>query len=167
MKRLLAGIFAVVLLVPTAASATDLSFSGPDIAQLLQAVEASEKSPDIHLTINLAAAKDMPAYDAVVHYAGLNPGGKPNEATIMVAQPMDPKSDAFATGFTTALRLACMDTGFAGPKWKAIYDMAAAADAKLNPSEPDRYYNRHLITSAIQTEIDKVEKASASPSPAP
>jgi len=167
MRRLIAIAFAVALLLPSAGFAADLTFGGPEIAQLLRAVEASEKSPDIKLTIKLVAAKDMPAYDATVHYAGLNPGGKPDEATILVAQPMDPKSDAFGSGFQTALRLACMDTGFAGPKWKAIYDAAAAADATLNASEADRYYNRHLITTAIQNAIDAAGKAAASPSPTP
>jgi hypothetical protein len=167
MKRLIVAVLAAALLLPSAGSAADVSFSGHDIADLLMAVHNVDTSDNILLNVMSKAPADMPIYDPFAHYAGLVPSGKPGEATLWLVKNIDMKNRAAGPAFRAAMELACMDTGDAGSKWKAIYDAAAAADANLSASQADRYFNRHMLTTAIQTAVDNVEKASASPSPAP
>jgi len=88
----------------------------------------------------------MPPYDPLVHYAGIVGSGS---ATIWIVKGIS-KNDAAAMAVRAALELACMDTGFAGTLWKSIYDSAAAADAALPASEPNRYLNRLNLTAQIQ-----------------
>lgn len=88
----------------------------------------------------------MPSYDPIAHYNGLD-AGQPHSASIWVVAnpPVSEVGDAVAG----AVELACMDTGFAGTTWKAIYDQVAAADAALPASVADRYENRHLLLQRI------------------
>jgi len=167
MKRLIVAVLALGLLLPSAGSAADVSFSGHDIADLLRAVDSMDTSNNILLNVVSKAPADMPTYDPFAHYAGLVPNGKPGEATLWMVKNFDVKNPAAGPAFRAAEELACMDTGDAGPKWKAIYDIAAGADANLSASQSDRYLNRHILTTTIQTAIDNAEKANASPSPAP
>ncbi|HEY1429250.1 MAG TPA: hypothetical protein VGF18_06730 [Candidatus Tumulicola sp.] len=109
-------------------SAATVQVSGADIVTLLKAVEASEKSPDIKITIGVKAAAEMPAYDPLVHFAGVDP--KTNAATIWLSTPIQ-KTPATANALHASMELACMATGFAGPKWKSIYDSVASQDAAL------------------------------------
>ncbi|HET9392976.1 MAG TPA: hypothetical protein VFO29_05610 [Candidatus Rubrimentiphilum sp.] len=130
----------------------EVSFTGPEAAALLRATQSVETSPDITINIVSKSAAEMPAYDAVVHYAGLNPT-KPTEATIWLLSGLKASQET-SNQLQAATELACMDTGFAGPKWKAAYDYVAGLDAKLPPEVSDRYRNRHMLTGRIQQIID-------------
>jgi hypothetical protein len=156
-----AGLFAValgVVAVPASAqtpsspapAAKAVTFTAHDVATLLQATKDAETSPKIHIEVVGKDASAMPSYDSLAHYAGIDGSGS---ATIWMLKDI-PKNNAAATALRAALELACMDTGFAGPLWKSIYDSAATADAALPASETNRYLNRLNLTAEIQKIVD-------------
>lgn len=146
-----------------AAGAVQVQFTAHEVAALLKAVKDAEASPDV--TINVAGkdAAEMPAYDPLVHFAGLDGKGA---ATIWMSRTLQPKTKAAADALFAAMELACMATGFAGPHWKTIYDQVAAADSAqpANGSNPYRY--RLALTARIQAIVDSyVPAAAGNPSP--
>ncbi|HVS45471.1 MAG TPA: hypothetical protein VMS32_02280 [Verrucomicrobiae bacterium] len=159
---------ATLLFSGAAIAGGDMTFTGPEIAQLLKATQDIDTSPDIDLDVVAKTSAQMPSYDPIIHYVGLVPNGKPHEATLWMLENFDGTTPAGSKAFRGGLELACMDTGDAGPKWKALYDQMAAADDKLDPTVGDRYYNRHFILTGIQNLIDNMMKADdVSPSPTP
>lgn len=149
------------------ATSATIDFNGPDIARLLRAVDSIDASPDIQLHISIKSASEMPTYDPLAYYVGLVPSGNPHEAALWMLGGADPKGVELQRALRAALELSAMDTGLAGPKWKQIYDDTAAADARLAPSEADRYLNRHAVTAAVQAIYDKTKSSLTSPSPSP
>ena len=121
---------------------------------LLKAVDSIDTSPDILLDITGKPANEMPAYDPVVHYAGSDPKN-PKHATLWMSRSITTSpTDEQKNMFRAAEELAVMDTGLAGPKWKAIYDYVAGLDAKLPAGAPDPYRARHALTAQIQKIYD-------------
>lgn len=133
------------------ASAAKIQFTNGDVVTLLKSVEAADKSPDIFISVIAKAAADMPAYDSIVHYAGIDP--KTHAAVIWMVRDISKTEDA-ARALRAAMELACMDTGFAGPQWKSIYDRLAGDDSALPVSETNRYANRLRLTAQIQSIVD-------------
>ena len=124
-------------------------FTRADVRALAQAIQNVQTAPasEIDLTISALPVAQMPGYDPIAHYAGLKPGS-PHSATIDIR---DGASQAdVRVPLLAALELACMDTGFAGARWKMIYDEAAAADAALPAGASDPWANRHALVAKIQ-----------------
>jgi hypothetical protein len=136
---------------PTTRSAQDIQFTAHDVATLLKATQDAEASPNITIKIVGKPATDMPAYDPIVHFAGID--GNSGAATIWIVHSPD-KTPAAAQALRAAMELACMGTGFAGPTWKAIYDKVAAMDAALPSNAPNPYKYRLALTQRIQGIVD-------------
>lgn len=99
-----------------ARSSSDIQFTAHDLAALLTATQSAEKSPDITINVVGKDALDMPTYDPIVHFVGVD---TKDAATIwMMKSP--PKTQSSARALLAAMELACMATGFAGSNWKAI-----------------------------------------------
>ena len=49
----------------------------------------------------------------------------------------------------SAMLMAAMDGGLAGPKWKAMYTDAKGKDLALSPQITDRYQNRHALVALL------------------
>jgi hypothetical protein len=133
---------------PQAPDANQITFSAHDVATLIRATEDAEKSPKITLQLRAKGPAEMPAYDPVAHFAGIDPASK--EALIWMVQPYPAKTADGAWALRSALELACMATGFAGPQWKAIYDRLAAEDAALPADTPNPYKNRLSLTAQVR-----------------
>jgi hypothetical protein len=118
---------------------------------LLKATKEAETSPNITVNVLEKDASDMPTYDATAHFAGVDP--KSGAATIWLVKGA-PKAPATAEALLSALELACMATGFAGPQWKAIYDQVAGLDAALPAGSPDPYKYRLALTARIRSIVD-------------
>jgi hypothetical protein len=122
-----------------------------DVAQLLQAVDLATKSPKIRIEIVTKPAAEMPSFDLIFWYAGITNEGDKKIARVwknasLAARPSIEGNDRLED----ARMLAVMDYGFAGEKWKALYDSVAQADALLGQSTTDRYQNRHALIKTIQ-----------------
>jgi hypothetical protein len=136
----------------------DVTFGGPEAAALLRAVDAIDTSPNITISIVGKEPGEMPKTDPFFHYAGLDPK-KQNGAIIWMSHAVPDKPTAdIANQLRAAEELAVMDTGFAGPKWKAVYDYLAGLDAKLPSGAGDPYRSRHKLTAEIQSIIDSYSK---------
>lgn len=141
--------------VPTPGS-VDIQFSARDLATLLKATQDAQTSPKITINVDAKDAWDMPVYDPIVHFVGVDASS--GAATIwMLKSP--PKTKDAADSLLAALELACMATGFAGPQWKSIYDRLAAMDATLPPGAPNPYAYRLTLTRRIQRVIDNYKAA--------
>jgi hypothetical protein len=139
---------------PSSSPATQVQFSSGDIVTLLRAVQDSKTRPGITINVVGKAASEMPGYDPIVHFAGLDTS--PTTATIWVSK-VPYTSEATAKALWAAVELACMATGFAGPKWKNIYDGVAAADAAQPPGAPNPYKYRLGLTQQIKAIIDAAD----------
>ncbi len=135
---------------PTAQPANDIQFTAHDVATLLKATQAVETSPNITIKIVGKSASDMPVYDPIAHFVGID---ATNAATIWLVHSPE-RTPASAQALRAAVELACMGTGFAGPTWKAIYDQVAALDAALPANSPNPYKYRLALTQRIQTIVD-------------
>ena len=132
-------------------SPADIQFTAHDIATLLKATKDADTSPNIDIKVLGKDPSEMPAYDPIVHFAGVD--GTSGVVTIWIVKSA-PKTPSSAKAFLAAMELACMATGFAGPQWKAIYDQLAALDAALPPNDPNPYKYRLALTARIQTIVD-------------
>jgi hypothetical protein len=121
-----------------------------DIGQLLQALDASAKSPLIKLEIVVKPASDMPVYDSIFWYAGITTEGDKKIARIWKSAAVTRASVESNDRLEDAKMLAVMDYGFAGDKWKKLYDDVSQADAALGQSATDRYKNRHALVKTVQ-----------------
>ncbi|HEY3676216.1 MAG TPA: hypothetical protein VGK84_09515 [Candidatus Tumulicola sp.] len=74
-----------------ASSADEVQFTSQDVATLLKATEDANTSPNITLALVAKSASEMPAYDPIAHFAGIDPASK--EATIWVVQPIPKNND--------------------------------------------------------------------------
>jgi hypothetical protein len=132
-------------------SPSDISFTNHDVAMLLKATQDAQTSPKIRVDVLGKEPSQMPAYDNIVHYAGVDAGS--GSAVIWIVHS-PPKTKEATAAFLSAMELACMDTGFAGPQWKAIFDKVAAMDAALPAAVANRYQERLRLTARIQEIID-------------
>lgn len=136
---------------PASLPANQVQVSAQDVAMLLKAVRDAQTSSGITINVVPKESTEMPSYDAIAHFAGLD--AKPASATIwLVKSPA--KTETSAKALLAALELACMATGFAGPQWKGVYDKVAAMDATLPSGSPNPYANRLALTRQIQAIID-------------
>lgn len=136
---------------PPVPGSVDVHFTAGDLGALLKATQDAQASPKITINVNGKAAWEMPVYDPIVHFVGVDASN--GAATIwMLKSP--PKTKDAADSLLGALELACMATGFAGPQWKSIYDRLAAMDAALPSSAPNPYVYRLTLTHRIQKIID-------------
>jgi hypothetical protein len=136
---------------PAAPSSTDIQFTAHDVATLLKATKDAETSPNITINVVGKDPSDMPIYDPIVHYVGVD--AKSATATIWIMKS-PPKTPTAAQALLAAMELACMATGFAGPQWKTIYGQVAAWDAALPGSTPNPYKYRLALTARIQAIIE-------------
>jgi len=108
--------------------------------------------------IDRTSETEMPPYDPLVHYAGSDPKN-PKHATLWMSRSLSATpTDADRNTFRAAEELAVMDTGLAGPKWKAVYDYVAGLDAKQPAGAADPYRARHALTAQIQRIFDSYKK---------
>ena len=138
-----------------------MSFDGPEVATLLEGVRAAfdPKNFSVHIGIVMTPAAKMPAYDPNVHYAGAQKSadGKPAFSiwlldSLTPAQMAAPSIEGAFYGLT--------DTGFAGPRWKALYDQEAAKDMALGPNATDPFLNRRQMVVALEKLFASVAKMS-------
>jgi hypothetical protein len=127
-----------------------LSFTHLDLARLFQAVADVHTSPEINVTISAKPVSEMPAYDSTCHYVGISGAGEARVANIWCTLTEHEDQTKVEDALMSAMLLAVMDYGFAGQKWKAIYDSTAAADAALPVSDGNPYLNRLALTRTIQ-----------------
>lgn len=130
---------------------TQVHFTAHDVAQLLKAVQDAESSPAITISVIAKPASGMPAYDSIEHYAGID--ATTHNPTIWMLSTIS-KDAASAKALAAAMELACMDSGFAGAQWKAVYDRVTQADANLPAGEANPYLNRLRLTTEIQSIVD-------------
>lgn len=129
---------------------TGVDLSKEDVVRFFKALEV-ELTPNAGtVLVEIVPADKLPAYDPLVHYAGIGADDHPNHPVVMSNQSAKP-GDATQDALASAFMLAVMDCGEAGPKWKSIYDAAAAADAALPPSSPDPYLHRHELTQQLRS----------------
>jgi len=129
----------------------DVHFTAGDLATLLKATQDAQTSAQITINIDGKEAWDMPVYDPIAHFVGVDASN--GAATIwMLKSP--PKNKDATDSLLAAMELACMATGFAGPRWKSIYDRLAAMDAALPSGVPNPYVYRLTLTRRIQKIID-------------
>jgi hypothetical protein len=136
---------------PGAQSSKDIQFTAHDVATLLKATHDAESSPNVTIDLVGKDASDMPTYDPIFHFAGVD--AKSGAATIWIMKS-PPKTPAGAQALRAAMELACMATGFAGPQWKGVYDQVAAWDGALPANAPNPYKYRLALTARIQAIID-------------
>jgi hypothetical protein len=147
---------------PTAAAALpaaspqpgSLEFTGPELARVFQALADIQTSPDILVSIASKPVNEMPSYDPICHYAGIMTEAKGKVANVWCVSP-SAATDVRREALAGALLLAVMDYGFAGPKWKATYDLLAAKDAALPASETNRYLNRLTLEQQLLKIFDE------------
>jgi len=96
---------------------------------------------------------EMPRFDPNAYYEGPE-AGFPQIAWIWTTRH-DTSSDS--RPLHHALVLAAMDTGAAGPGWKAIYDRLRAQDEALPATSPDPYRARHAFLAVLDREIATLE----------
>jgi hypothetical protein len=70
---------------PAAPSANDIQFTNHDIVTLLKATKDAETSPNITIDIVGKVDTDMPAYDPIVHFVGID--AKSGAAMIWIKSP--------------------------------------------------------------------------------
>ncbi|MGA8574117.1 MAG: tetratricopeptide repeat protein [Candidatus Cybelea sp.] len=132
--------------VVTSVQVDGITFSAGDILRLFAGLRAALDPNDksVHLLVTSASAAEMPSYDPQWHYGGvqMRPDGTPAIA-LVIAQGIAQASIQRAIEAGVLLGLA--DSGYCGPKWKALYDQAAAADAKLGANAPDPFVNRRAL----------------------
>lgn len=133
---------------PAAPSANDIQFTNHDIVTLLKATKDAETSPNITIDIVGKVDTDMPAYDPIVHFVGID--AKSGAATIWIMKS-PAKTPAAAQALRAAMELACMATGFAGPAWKTMYDQVATWDTALPTDSPNPYKYRLALTQRIES----------------
>ncbi len=136
---------------PAVASPQEIQFTNHDVAALLRATQDAESSPNITIDVTGKDASEMPPYDPVAHFVGVD--ATSGAATIWMLKSA-PKTQASALSLRAAVELACMATGFAGPLWKSIYTQAAGWDAALPPNAPNPYKYRLALTTRIQAIVD-------------
>jgi hypothetical protein len=136
--------------VPAPAVNYRLTFTPTEIAVLLQATKDIESNRQSKLLVISKAAADMPTFDPLFHYAGIDPV---TNLPVIWMSDKGGKRQAESESKLASLELACMDSGLAGPFWKLVYDDTASYDAHLPQTEPNRYRARLGVTSIIQTAI--------------
>lgn len=97
------------------------------------------------------SAAQMPAFDPLSYYAGDDKSGHP-----IVWMNKNPVGTYVGKTFASMAggAFAAMDHGYAGPEWKARYDVAAAADNALATGAADPFAHRR----ALLTELDVIYK---------
>lgn len=179
-KRALASLIVAVALVlafspavraqsspsPTATPASiqiqGVTVTMADIAQLVaamhQALQPNETT--VPILIDGKTSTQMPSYDPVAHYVGIQEQG--GKKVMVIWLNAGDKGDAFRDAKAGAFALAISDGGYAGPAFKQLYDVYAAQDAQLPANAPDPYLNRHKLASAL---VHVVNYQSARPGP--
>lgn len=136
---------------PTSNS-NEVEFTGHDVATLLKATQEADTSPNITLRLLSKSPSEMPAYDPIAHFAGIDAASK--AGLIWMVHPYPAKTGDGAWALRSALELACMATGFAGPHWKQIYDQLAAQDAAQPADAPNPYLNRLAVTVRVRKIVE-------------
>jgi len=131
--------------VATSMQFDGVTFSADEMLRLFAGLRAALDPNDksVHLLVTSASAA-MPSYDPQWHYGGaqIRPDGTP--AIVLTVAPGIPQA-SIERAIEAGVLLGLADSGYAGPKWKALYDQAAAADAKLGASAPDPFVNRRAL----------------------
>lgn len=133
-----------------------------DIAQLVAAMHQALQPNDTTVPIVIVGKKpaEMPSYDPVAHYVGIQEQGGKKVMVIWVNSGA--KGDTLRAAKAGALALAISDGGYAGPAFKQLYDVYSAQDAQLPANAPDPYLNRHKLASAL---VHVINYQSSRPSP--
>jgi len=155
--RIAAVVVAFLMFLPSASKADAPAYGDADIQQLVQAVLAIPVDHQFLLALETRPASEIPSWDPIAHYAGRFqvPDGRTAYAVFVDARYGSALSDlghadhAVGAAVATAVFLAVIDAGRAGPKWKSWYDKAAASDSALPASVADRYANRRALVAAL------------------
>ncbi len=139
------------------ATLDEMTFTGPELVVLFRglhaAVDPNDKS--VHLIVVGKSAAEMPAYDPKWHYAGVQarPDGTP-AITIWLLRTTS--QEEMQTAIEAGVFLGLAESGYAGVKWKQLYDAAATADEKLGAAAPDPFANRRSVALQIAKAYEAV-----------
>jgi len=126
-----------------------MSFTPQDVSQLLGGMHSAPGS-SVHVQVNVIqkSAADMPPYDPARHYvrAVIGPDGAP-QITLWIGPNL--KDPNVVAGMLAGALLGLVDSGYAGPKWKQLYDRVAAQDKALGPSAADPFMNRRSLAMRL------------------
>jgi hypothetical protein len=160
--RLLSAVALAACLLTAQLARTDEqtpSYTAADVQDLVRAVLRIPIDHEFTLGLQMAAPSALPAWDPIAHYAG--PTQMPDGQTAYVVLVSDRyerelknlarANRSIGAAVLSAVFLATMDAGRAGPKWKALYDRAATADSSMDPNVTDRYRNRHILVEKLAT----------------
>ena len=140
--------------VPQYPTSLQYKITPADAAKLLQATRDIETDRESKLIVVSKAATDMPNYDPLFHYAGIDPI---MHVPVIWMSSNVTRRQADSEAKLAALELACMDSGLAGPWWKSLYDSLESYDAHLAVTQTNRYFSRLQLTASIQALIYKEE----------
>jgi hypothetical protein len=126
-----------------------LDVTKDDMQTLFKALEVELTPHSGTIYVEIVPKSKMPAYDPLTHYAGIGADNYTGHPVVLASQA-SMKDPAMQDAIGAAFSLAVMDSGEAGPKWKSIYDAAAAADNALPASAPDPYFYRHELAAQVR-----------------
>jgi hypothetical protein len=137
--------------------AAQVGYAPSDVAQLVQAVTGIPKNHAFLMALEISPATTLPSWDPIAHYTGAQqlPDGRTayfifvSEQYAAATHDVAHADHAVAVAIASAVMLAAMDGSIAGPKWKSLYDAAAAADLRLGSDASDRYANRHALANPL------------------
>ena len=89
----------------------------------------------------------MPRYDRLAHYAGTGKNSDGERTIIIWINAAQRQGDDADHARQQATILAVCDAGFAGSKFKSIYDTEALRDAKLPVFTSDPFLHRHRFAA--------------------
>jgi hypothetical protein len=123
-----------------------VTFTAAEMLRLFAGFHAALDPLDksVHLIVTSTSPAEMPRYDPQWHYGGVQVRSDGTPAiTIWVVEGIPKVSIGPAIEAGVLLGLA--DSGYCGPKWKALYDQSAAADAQLAANAADPFVNRRAL----------------------
>jgi len=132
-------------------------FSAKEVAALFWGVHAAldPKDTSVHVKIDLKDRAQLPSYETEWHYAGSEKATDGNPSiTIWIVKGLADQRTIHAIEASLILGLA--DSGYAGPKWKAIYDQTAARDAAQGSNATDPFVYRRRLADQLADFYEKI-----------
>lgn len=132
-------------------------FTSEEMARLFIGIKNAfdPKDTSVHVNIDLRDRSLMPAYEPEWHYVGFSIAKDGNPGiTVWVLRGMPDARTVHA--MEAGLILGLADSGYAGPKWKALYDAVAAKDAEQGPNAADPFRIRRNLADSLADLYTKI-----------
>jgi hypothetical protein len=139
--------------LPAHADATQIegvTVTSTDITQLQTALHTALRPNDstIPIMVSLKPPSDMPLYDPVWHYVGIQQQNESPKAMVVWINS-NLKGQELQNAIASSFLLALADGGYGGTAFKQLYDIYAAKDAQLPANAPDPFLNRRKFAAAL------------------